>query len=65
MCKLNCANETDTAAAERDRIIQYLIGKGILRTAMFQEGLVGRMVETQNSEIWPIIDLPADLGASK
>lgn len=56
---------SDPAAVERQRIIQYLMAKGILRSAMFADGLVGCMVETQAEDVWPIIDLPADLGANQ
>jgi hypothetical protein len=52
--------------AERQRIITYLLDKGILRQGMFIEsGLVARMVDTQAEDVWPIIDLPADLGADE
>jgi hypothetical protein len=54
------------AARERERIIKYLTDKGILRQGMFIEsGLVARMVDTQAADVWPIIDLPADLGADE
>ena len=50
---------------ERARIISYLTEKGILRESMFGDSLVARMADSPESEdVWPILDLPADLGAS-
>jgi hypothetical protein len=53
-------------ADERARIIEYLIRQGIIRQSMFGDSLVARMCDTPESEdVWPILDLPADLGASQ
>lgn len=52
-------------ADERARIIKYLTHMGILRQSLFGDSLVARMCDTPESEqVWPILDLPADLNAS-
>jgi hypothetical protein len=50
---------------ERKRIIRYLISKGILRKSMLGDSLVGRMTDEPPENVWPVLDLPADLGASE
>ena len=53
-------------ADERERIIKYLTAKGILRESLFGDSLVARMCDSPASEdAWPILDLPADLNASR
>ena len=52
---------------ERARILAYLKAKGVIRDAMFFEGLVAKAeyLDDDKQFLWHSIDLPLDLGASE